>query len=85
VTVDGRPADVHGTTVEEPPGQPSGGGWNSSLNVGFVTLGQPLADGHSVSVQFLLGVQQTGNFKFFLNIEALPGPNVVLGPATARR
>jgi hypothetical protein len=85
VTVNGNPSDVRGTAVEEPPSQPSGGGWNSSLNVGFVTLGQPLADGESVSVQFLLGVQQTGNFKFFLNIEALPGPNLVLGPATVRR
>ena len=74
VTVNGNPVDVRGTTVEQPPSQPFGGGWNSSLNVGFITLAQPLPNGQSVSVQFLLGVQQTGNFKFFLNIEALPPP-----------
>ncbi len=85
VTVNGNPVDVRGTTVEQPPSQPFGGGWNSSLNVGFVSLDTPLADGDSVSVQFLLGVQQTGNFKFFLNIEALPDPNVVLGPVTRQR
>ncbi|HEU4594595.1 MAG TPA: lamin tail domain-containing protein, partial [Pyrinomonadaceae bacterium] len=77
VTINGQPFNVRGTTVEEPPNQPHGGGWNTSLNVGFVALEAPLADGESVSVQFLLGVQQTGNFKFFLNIEALPAPNVV--------
>jgi predicted extracellular nuclease len=85
VTVNGQPVEVRGTTVEQPPDQPRGGGWNTSLNVGFVTLDQPLAAGDSVSVQFLLGIQQTGNFKFFLNIEALPDPNVVLGPASRTR
>jgi uncharacterized protein len=84
VLVNGQPLEVRGTTVEQPPGQPLGGGWNTSLNVGFVNLDRPLADGGSVSVQFLLGVQQTGNFKFFLNIEALPDPNVVLRPAARR-
>jgi predicted extracellular nuclease len=70
VMVNGNNVNVRGTTVEQPPAQPSGGGWNSSLNVGFVNLGAPLANGNSVSVQFLLGVQQTGTFKFFVNIEA---------------
>ena len=28
--------------------------------------------GASINLQFLLGVQQTGSFKFFFNIEALP-------------
>jgi hypothetical protein len=84
VTVNGNPVNVRGTTVEQPPSQPSGGGWNTSLNVGFITLAQPLANGDSVSVQFLLGVQQTGNFKFFLNIEALPEPSVAAGPVSMR-
>jgi hypothetical protein len=26
-------------------------------------------------VQFLLGVQQQGNFRFLVNVEALPGPS----------
>ncbi|HEV2706062.1 MAG TPA: lamin tail domain-containing protein [Pyrinomonadaceae bacterium] len=73
VTVGGSPVDVRGTTVEEPPAQPNGGAWNSSLNVGFINLSQPLANGQSISVQFLLGVVQRGNFRFFINIEAANG------------
>ena len=63
---------VRGTTLDQPPAQSNGGGWNSSLSVGFITLAQPLAAGDSVNVQFLLGVQQTGTFRFFVNVEALP-------------
>jgi len=60
---------VQGTTLETPPAQALGGGHNSTFTV---NLGTPLAAGASVNVQFLLGVQQTGSFKFFFNIEALP-------------
>jgi hypothetical protein len=63
---------VQGTTLEQPPSQPNGGGFNSSLSAGTVTLGTPLANGASINVQFLLGIQQTGNFKFYINVEALP-------------
>lgn len=63
---------VQGTTLEEPPNQPSGGGWNSSLSVGTITLQTPLAPGASVNIQFLLGVQQGGGFRFIVNTEALP-------------
>lgn len=37
-----------------------------------ITLGTPLANGASVDVRFLLGIQQTGSFKFYINVEALP-------------
>jgi hypothetical protein len=37
-----------------------------------VTLATPLANGASIDVRFLLGIQQTGSFKFYFNIEALP-------------
>ncbi len=60
---------VQGTTLERPPGQPSGGGYNSTL---MVTLPQPLAAGASLNVQWLLGLQQTGSFQFFIIVEALP-------------
>jgi hypothetical protein len=60
---------VQGTTIETPPAQANGGGNNSTFTV---NLGTPLAAGASINVQFLLGVQQTGSFKFFFNIEALP-------------
>jgi len=33
---------------------------------------QPIAPGGSVDVRFLLGVRTPGNFRFFLNVEALP-------------
>jgi hypothetical protein len=60
---------VEGTTLETPPTQSLGGGHNATMTV---NLGTPLAPGASVNLQFLLGVQQTGSFKFFFNVEALP-------------
>jgi hypothetical protein len=63
---------VQGTTLETPPAQAMGGAHNSTMSAGTITLGTPLAPGASVNLQFLLGVQQTGSFKFFFNIEALP-------------
>ena len=65
-------ATVQGTTLETPPAQPNGGGFNGSYSAGTVTLGTPLANGASINLQFLFGIQQTGTFKFFFNIEALP-------------
>jgi hypothetical protein len=64
---------VLGTTLETPPAQALGGSNNSTMSAGTITLGAPLAPGASINLQFLLGVQQTGSFKFFFNIEALPG------------
>ncbi|HEV8133070.1 MAG TPA: hypothetical protein VGP85_00265 [Pyrinomonadaceae bacterium] len=62
---------VLGTTLEQPPGQPNGGGFNSSLSSDTVTLQTPIAVGDSINVHFLLGVQQTGSFKFYINVEIL--------------
>ena len=79
VTVDRPPCGsgtsnvtVQGTTVEAPPSQPNGGAFNSSWSAGTVTLATPLANGASIDIRFLLGVQQTGIFKVLLDIEALP-------------
>jgi hypothetical protein len=79
VTVDRAPCGsgtsnitVQGTTLEQPPSQPNGGGFNSSLSSGTVTLATPLANGASIDVRFLLGIQQTGSFKLTVNIDALP-------------
>jgi len=63
---------VFGTTLEQPPTQSVGGGLNSSFSAGTITLPNPLASGASVNLQFRLGVQTPGTFKFFFNIEALP-------------
>ena len=78
-SVDRSPCDgssggvtVLGMTLEQPPAQPNGGGFNSSLSLDTITLTSPLGAGQSVDVQFLLGVQQTGAFRFYVNIEALP-------------
>jgi len=84
VTVDRPPCGsgtsnvtVQGTTLEvrapaPTPQQPNGGGFNSSMSAGTVTLATPLANGASLDVRFLVGIQQTGSFKFYYNIEALP-------------
>ena len=79
VTVDRAPCGsgtsnitVQGTTLEQPPSQLNGGGFNSSLSNGTVTLATPLANGASLDIRWLLGLQQTGSFKFYVNIEALP-------------
>jgi hypothetical protein len=64
--------NVQGTTLEQPPSQPNGSGFNGSMSAGTVTLGTPLANGASINLQFLLGLQQTGQFKIYVNVEALP-------------
>ena len=63
---------VQGTTLEQPPTSPNGTAFNGSLSAGTVTLATPLGNGASINLQFLLGIQQTGTFKFYINIEALP-------------
>ncbi len=66
---------VTGLTLETPPPQPNGGGLNSTLTVALP--GGALAPGNSIDVQFLLGVQQGGNFRFLVNVEALTDPSSV--------
>jgi hypothetical protein len=76
---------VQQTTLEEPPTQTSGGGFNSSLAVNAVgsgppagpsssgvsvALGSPIPPGGSINVQITLGVRQPGNFRIFVNVEA---------------
>lgn len=69
VTVNGSSRVVRGTTLETAGGvlPNSCGGLNSSLS-----LGTTLAAGASVDIQFLLGIQQTGTFRFLVIVEALP-------------
>jgi Tol biopolymer transport system component len=65
---------IRGTTLEtDTNGQPNGGGFNSTLAAGTITT-TPLQPGASVNIQFLLGVERNGRFRFFVNIEALPAP-----------
>ncbi|NOT64137.1 MAG: hypothetical protein HOP19_28310, partial [Acidobacteria bacterium] len=67
VTVNGTA--VKGLTIETPPAQPNGGGLNSTLSTGSITLAAPLAMGQKVTVQFRLGIVQNGSYRFFVNIE----------------
>jgi hypothetical protein len=74
---------VRGVRLEEPPPQPNGGGFNSSVSADFITLATPLAPGASINVQFTLGVMRTGTFRHILSIEALTGtPPIILSGAT---
>lgn len=63
---------LQGTTLDTPPSQPNGGGFNTSLTAGTVTLLTPLPNGASINLQFLLGIELTGSFKVYVNVEALP-------------
>jgi Calx-beta domain-containing protein len=60
------------TTLETPPAQANGGGYNATLSVGTITMGTPLANGASALVNFQLGVKQGGTFRFLIIVEALP-------------
>jgi uncharacterized repeat protein (TIGR01451 family) len=78
VTVDRPPCGsgtsnvtVEGTTLEQPPSQLIGGGFNSSLSSGTVNLETPLPPDQSLDIRFLLGIQKPGSFRFFVNVEAL--------------
>ncbi|PYS90143.1 MAG: hypothetical protein DMF64_15735 [Acidobacteria bacterium] len=58
---------LKGTTREVPPTQSSGGGLNSSM---ALTVPVSIAPGNSVNVEFNLGVMQSGNYRFFINVES---------------
>jgi len=68
----GTQTTVRGTTLENPPAQTSGGGFNSTLSADAVTLAAPLAPGATIDLQWRLGVVQTGNFRFYVKVEGLP-------------
>jgi len=76
--------NVEGTTLEQPPSQPNGSGFNGSLSAGTVTLAVPLASGASIDLRFLIGIQQTGNFKLGVVVESLPRGGAIfqIGGAT---
>ena len=78
VTVDRAPCGagtsnvtVNGTTLEQPPNQPNGSAFNSTMSAGAVSLGTPLAPGASIDVRLLFGIQQTGIDSARIIVEAL--------------
>ncbi|HJQ22516.1 MAG TPA: HYR domain-containing protein [Blastocatellia bacterium] len=74
----GGTANVDGTTLETPPTQAAGGGFNGTLTLPSVTLSTPLTAGSTINLQFTVGVQVKGNFNFCLMPES--EPPVSLGP-----
>lgn len=72
VSVGGSPVTVMGTTIEQPPSQPNGTGFNSTFSATGVSDATPLAAGASIPVRFLLGIQQTGRFVFAVSVETIP-------------
>jgi len=61
-------------TLQTPAAQANGGGLNSSLAEGIITTTAPLANGANTVVEFNLGVQTTGIFRFIVTLEALTVP-----------
>jgi hypothetical protein len=78
VTTSAGNTNVAGTTLEQPPSQPNGGGFNTSMSVASISNAAPLTNGDSVNVQFLMGLQQTGCYAFDVIVESTPaaGGNV---------
>ena len=63
---------VRGTTLEQPPTQVNGSGFNGSLSVGAITPATPLLRNATVNVRFVLGVEQMGAVRFCVVAEMLP-------------
>jgi len=63
---------VQATTLDGPTQTTYGGGLNSSVTAGVINLGNQLANGASIHINFRLGVMQTGNYRVFVIVEALP-------------
>ena len=69
VTITGNVSvNVKGALLGQPPVQASGGGLNTMMVVNLP--GGALAPNASVAVQFALGVQAGGSFRFLVNVEA---------------
>ncbi|MGH9142246.1 MAG: beta strand repeat-containing protein, partial [Vicinamibacterales bacterium] len=65
----GGSVNVAGTTLESPPTQSVGGGFNASLSASSVALATPLASGASTNLAFTFGVQVTGTYNVCLVAE----------------
>jgi uncharacterized repeat protein (TIGR01451 family) len=66
-TVNNSPVIIRGTLLEST--HPLGGGVNTTLLLPLT--GNSLAPNASIDVQFRLGVERNGAFRFFVNVEAL--------------
>jgi tartrate-resistant acid phosphatase type 5 len=73
----GAMVNVKGIVIEQPPAQALGGGLNTALTVNLP--GGALAPNASISVQFVLGVQTGGSFRFIVNVESATGSSALRG------
>ena len=73
----GATINVKGLVIEQPPAQILGGGLNTALTVNLP--GGALAPNASISVQFVLGVQTGGSFRFLVNVESALNGSVLNG------
>ncbi len=62
----GGTANIDGTTLETPPTQAAGGGFNATFIDSSVTLAAPFTAGSSRNIQFRLGIQTGGQYNFCL-------------------
>jgi hypothetical protein len=60
---------VKGTQVEASPAHSNGGGVNSTVVT--ITPATPLVANQTINVEFTLGVERNGEFRFFVNVEAV--------------
>jgi hypothetical protein len=75
-----NPVTVQGLTLEMPPNQANGGGYNSSLSTSAVSFATPLANQATLYVEFLLNVSKAADFYGFCGtIETLPGGGGIVG------
>lgn len=74
VATNSGPMPTSGLLLEEPPMQPLAGAHNSSLAVRTVSLATPLMPGDKVNVNFRLGIEARGTFRFYINLEAVTAP-----------
>jgi uncharacterized repeat protein (TIGR01451 family) len=63
---------VQVTTLNEPPSQPNGGGFNSTVTANSVTPGAPLLANASINVDFRAGIEQSGCYRYVVIVEAFP-------------
>ncbi len=78
---DSSTVSAQALTLQTPPAQANGGGLNSSVSAGVVTTTAPLANGASIAVEFNLGVQVDGAYRFSVIAEGDPADG--LGGASA--
>ena len=68
----GTSRTVQALTLDAPTTHALGGGFNSTVRSGTVTLRQPLQPGQSIDLNFWLAVVTSGKYRYFFNIEAQP-------------